>query len=275
MFGFIFINFLNVQQINMSIVLDAVNVAANAVANKKGTLTFAEIIGSHGSPSAVVSSIYNPANFGADILNQVLSPDEALSFASWYYNNFVIPTQNSLLRDFFDTKFPNALIMLLHAKHSFNQGIFGTFGKGSIHAQQIRPVTVYASGGTSVENWLQANVTAGWNSSIFNVDLTHSGSGVLNLANNVEMMVFGFGDFNASSKLYEVRPAENGTNPIGVRSHSLIRAPVSEKLILLDQVIGITKDSRFTFDGNYAASGASEPFLLGVQFVTSSYYNEE
>jgi hypothetical protein len=259
-----------------SSVLNAVKVAGDAIASGEGTVSFQQAIGAVVSADEIVSSIYNPSNFGTEIQQQKLSPQELKSFSAWYYNNFVIPTQDSLLRDFFDTKFPNALLMLLHAKHSFNQGVFGTFGKGSIHAQQIRPVTVYASGGTSIENWLLSSVAAGWNSSIFNIDLTHTSiTGSLNLANNVEMLVFGFGDFNSSSKLYEVRPAENGTNPIGVRSHSLMRSPITEKIVLFDQVIGIPKDSKFTFDGNYAAAGASEPFLTGVQFVTSNYYNQE
>ena len=252
-------------------VLNAVEIGARA---GSGTVKYDSIIGV--SPDEILSSMFNPSNFGSDILNQQLTGQELKYFASWYYNNFVIPTNNSLLRDFFDSKFANAVLSLLHAKHSFNQGTYGVFGKGSIFAQQIRPVTVYASGGTAVENWLQSSVTAGWNSKVFNVTLNATSTNlVLNLANNVEMFVMGFGDFNASSKLYEVRPSENGTNPIGVRSHSLIRAPTTEKIILFDQTVEIPINGVYTFDGNYAASGASEPFLLGIQFVTQNYVNQE
>lgn len=254
-----------------SYVLNAVEIGARA---GNGTVKYSDVISV--APQEILSAIYNPSQFGSDILNQVLTGTELKSFAAWYYNNFVIPTNNVLLREFFDSKFANALLSLLHAKHSFNQGTYGVFGQGSIFAQQIRPVTVYASSGSAVENWLQSSVTAGWNSKIFNVALnTTSTTSVLNLANNVEMFVMGFGDFNSSSKLFEVRPAENGTNPIGVRSHSLIRAPITEKIILFDQTIEIPMNGIYTFDGNYAASGASEPFLLGIQFVTQSYVNQE
>lgn len=267
-------SYIIVALINMSdsnYVLNAVGIGTRV---GSGTLKFADAIGT--APDEVLSSMYNPSSFGSDIMNQVLTGNELKYFAAWYYNNFVIPTQDSLLRDFFDSKFANALLALLHAKHSFNQGTYGVFGKGSIFAQQIRPVTVYASGGTVVENWLQSNVTAGWNSKVFNVALnTTNTTGALNLANNVEMLVLGFGDFNASSKLFEIRPAENGTNPIGVRSHTLIRSPITEKIILLDQTIEIPINGVYTFDGNYAAGGASEPFLSGIQFVTQTYVNQE
>lgn len=254
-----------------SYVLNAVDVGSKA---GNGYVSYANAIGT--APEEILSSIYNPSQFGADIVNQKLTGKELKYFAAWYYNNFVVPTNNSQLRDFFDTKFPNALLALLHAKHSFNQASYGVYGAGSIFAQQIRPVTVYASSGNAVENWLLSNVTAGWNSPIFKVALnTTSTTNVLNLAGNVEMFVMGFGDFNPSSKLFEVRPSESGTNPIGVRSHSLIRAPDTEKLILFDQTIEIPKNGLYTFDGNYAAGGASEPFLLGIQFVTQIYVNEE
>lgn len=258
--------------------LSVLDVLSIGESNPSATMTLSQVLGnpSQASLQNLLSSVYNPSVFGADIANQTITGAEAGSFAKFYYNNFVVPTQNDAdLRSYFNGKFAASLMMLLHAKFAFGQGTYGQYGK-AIQSQQIRPVTVYASTGAAVQNWYQSSVTAGWNEKFFDIDLTTSSTTAdLNLRENVEMIIFGFADFAASPKLFEVQFNENGSTPLGVKSHSLIFTPASQRLILLDQVYGIPKNTKYTIDCNFAAAGESQPVPLGIQFVTSVYSTQE
>lgn len=263
----------------MSVTLAALD---NGSQRPTDNLTFAQALGQTpgGSPSlgVVLSSLYNPSNYGNDVMSQTVTGKELEAFARWYYNSFVVPTTNSDLRYLFDTKFAAALLGLLHAKKTFNQPNYGTY-PSSLYTQEIRPVTVYAQTGTKTETWIQNSVTAGWNASFWNIDLntsnSGSGLGALNLQNHVEMMVFGFADFAASPKLFEAKFYENGTTPLGVKSHSLMFAKGNQNLVILDQAYSIIENQKYTADLNFSAAGESIPAVLGIQYVDQTYYQEE
>lgn len=243
--------------------------------NPSGTFGVANALGVS-NVDDLLSSVYNPTIFGADIQNQTLTGAELASFAKFYYNNFVVPTQNDAdLRAYFDGKFPASLMMLLHAKFSFGQGKYGQYG-ASIQSTQIRPVTVFASGGSVVETWNTTVKSAGWSVAYFNIDLTTtSTTASLNLRDNVEMIIFGMADFSASPKAFEFQFNENGSTPLGVKSHSLVFTPASQRLILLDQVYGIPKNTKYTVDVNFSASGNAAVAPLGIQFVTQTLVTQE
>lgn len=231
-----------------------------------------------GTPTvgAVASSMYNPTLFSESVMNQKLLGSELASFSRFYYNTFIVPTNDSDLRYLFENKFAQSLLMLLHAKITFNNAIFGTPVNGSFYAQPIRPVTWYASGGTAIETWIQASVVAGWTSKFFTIDLTYTNTiNVLNVKSHVEMINFGFADVAASPKLFEYQWTENGQVPIGVHSKPLIFVKDSNAIVLDEQAIAIASGKKYTIDVNFASAGESIPIPMGIQFVDTEYLRSE
>lgn len=265
----------------MSVTLDAL---ANGTANPNQSFTFRQMLSGIYSGNApgidvVVSGLYNKKNYSEAIYNQQLTGAELADFARWYYNSFVVPTTDSDLRYLFDAKFAVSLLGLLHSKHSFDQATYGSYPTGGIYTQEIRPVTVYASGGTKIETWISNNVTAGWNSSFWDINLKNSASGAsdasINLQDNVEMMVFGMADFGASPKLFEAQFQENGSTPTGVKSHSLMFAKGNQNIVMFEQAISIPTNQNYTVDLNFSAAGESTPVAIGIQYVKQSYLQSE
>lgn len=248
--------------------------------NPHATLTFTQALTNPvlGTPSvdAIASTMYNPTLFSDAVKNQTLLGSELASFARFYYNTFMVPTNDSTLRYLYDNKFAQSLLMLLHAKQTFNNAVFGTFGNGSMYAQPIRPVTWYASTGTAEQNWLESSVTAGWNTKFWSVNLSYTNTATnLNVKDHVEMIVFGFADFAASPKLFEYQFSENGQVPLGVHSKPLIQVKDSNAIVLDEQAIAIPNDKLYTIDVNFLAAGASIPVPQGIQFVDTIYLLSE
>lgn len=262
--------------------LNALAFALNTKAINNGadvTVSLSQIVGSPTVGDAV-ANIYNPTAIGTDVAGQKLLTSELAYFAKWYFNQFVKPAPAGYLRDFFDSKFTVGLIGLLHAKANVgNKGTYGGPGK-SLHTQAIRPITATASGvnggTTPSQSWNQSSVTAGWNTGFFNLDMTKSSTtGDLNLQNQVEMMVFGLADFNVSPKVLEYQFNENGNKPLGTVSNPLNNAQDGDAIDLGVESYIVPVNQKYTVDINFGAGGASVPVVIGIQYVSDTYFGQE
>jgi len=260
--------------------LNALRVAKSAP-SPTTLLSLSQIVGVPTVGDAV-GAIYNPSAIGQNVGSQQLMASELGYFAKWYFNTFVKPAPAGYLREFFDSKFTVGLIGLLHAKQNVgNKGIYG--GPGStLHTQAIRPITATASGinGTTTpqQTWLVSSVVAGWNNGYFGLDMTKSsGTGDLNLLNNVEMMIFGLFDFNTSPKLLEYQFQENGNKPLGVISEPLNLAANNDGLAmdLNTESYIVPVNTKYTVDVNFASAGATSTGLIGIQYVSDVYFSQE
>lgn len=262
----------------MTVVGDMLARAKNVGSN--GLLSLTDALGGITDINELTGQMYNPTVIGQNIAAQTLRGSELGYFAKWYLNNFVIPAPAGDLREFFDSKAAVALVGLLHAKQNIsNGGIYGGTGQ-QIHTQQIRPITATASGvnggSTAQQTWNIASVTAGWTTGFFDLDLTKSSTTQdLNLKDNVEMIVLGLADFNSSSKLFEFQAQENGNKPLGVGSQPLIFSPDDEKVFLFTESYFVPVNTKYTFDLNFSAAGASVPALIGIQYVSDVYFGQE
>lgn len=175
----------------------------------------------------------------------------------------------------FETKFPILAASTVIAK----QQLTGTIGRASqgsaIVPALVRPVTVYANGGTAVENWLQSAVTAGWNTPQFTINLNHTG--VLNLStqNRVVMLLLGLADVASSPKLFEYQWKNAAAQPLGVRSIPWIHLVNDLNVAEFDEAILIQRSQQYTLDVNYESAGSSISELLGVQWQTPDYATAE
>lgn len=259
----------------MGLVSDAINTGAS---NSSRQLTYGTAIANLAGLSTeeiVQATLYDPTLFGNDVTTSTLSGYELWKFASWYNAQFVIPTQESDLRAFFDARFAQALLALLRVKKTLNNGglVFGSYPKGSVYANPIRPETVYANGASVISTWQQASVTEGWNAAFWTINLNLTNAKIiLNTQNSVEMIIFGFADMDASPKLYSVLPKQNGQTPIGVREYPLMFAKSNQQIKLFEQCIEIPTNNNYTFDVKFESSGSSEPIPIGIQFETAKYY---
>ncbi len=202
------------------------------------------------------------------IKDETVTGAELFKFLSFWKKNFSVFMPD---RDFgaeFDSKLIGSTIALLYSKSAFQK----EFGSG-FFAQQIRPVTVYAPGGTAVENWIKTSVTAGWNTGVFSLNLGYSSStAVLNLHDYVTMYIFGIADFDPSAKVVEYM-FYTPTEKYGVKQLYQSYFPNAISIGLLEQDVLAQKNAvNLSFDLNYATSGTSIPALIGVQFVTKDYY---
>lgn len=228
---------------------------------------------------AATSAIYNRTQISTDIANRTLTGAEVAYLARWYRDNFVMPTlAGSVLEEFFIGKFGVFILAALDFKVKQNGATYGEYGDGQIHVQQIRPATALVDAtGAPIETWNVSNVSAGWQPAYFSVDLNNQNSvGVLNTRNNVSMIIFGHADFGPGKRLGEVKWFEDGTTPLGIRSHTFqMRAPDSEGMVLYEQVLNVPLNKKWTADVNFFTAGAAEPVLIGVQFVTETYFQSE
>lgn len=216
-----------------------------------------------------------PPSIGIDT---TLTGAEIKAALRFWYNNFVFPTEDRYNRELFNDYFSVFANALYAAKHNFGGKIFSdSLTQGGFTVQLLRPVTVYAPGGTKVENWLLSSVTAGWNAKVFNFNTTLSGNAnaVLNTLNTVTMLVFGLGDSAASPKAFEMQITDNNGAPQGVKPLSFITYSRGIPMALFDRVVYVDNSQAWYMDINYAAAGASNPQPIGVQFVLSSYANQE
>jgi len=176
----------------------------------------------------------------------------------------------------FETKFPVIAASSAIAK----QQLTGTIGRASqgsaIVPALIRPVTVYANGGSAVENWLLSSVAAGWASAAFTINLNKTGATVnISPQNRVVMLALGLTDLASSPKMFEYQWKNAALQPLGVRSLPFIHTVNDLNIWELDEAILIQKSQQYTLDVNYEAAGASINEILGLQFQTPDYATAE
>lgn len=202
------------------------------------------------------------------IKDETVTGTELFKFLNFWKKNFTVFMTERDFGDEFNNKLVGSVIGLLYSKSAFQK----EFGSG-FFAQLIRPVTVYAPGGTAVENWIKSSVTAGWNTGVFSLNLGYSSStAVLNLHDYVTMYIFGIADFDPSAKVIEYQ-FYTPTEKYGVKQLYQAYYPDSVTVGLLEQDVLAQKNAvNLSFDLNYATSGSSIPALIGVQFVTKDYY---
>jgi len=202
------------------------------------------------------------------IKDATVKGQEMFAFLNFWKKNFSVFMPYRDFGDEFDSKLIGSAVALLYSKQAFQKD----FGTG-FFAQQIRPVTFYAPGGTTVENWIKSSVTAGWNTGVFAINLGYSSSTpVLNLHDYVTMYIFGIADFDPSAKVVEYQ-FYTATEKYGVKQLYQAYYPDSITIGLLEQDVLAQKNAtNLSFDLNYATSGSSIPVPLGIQFVTKDYY---
>jgi len=237
-----------------------------------GTYTLADL----GFTDAVdyMTSVYPVADPGA----LTLQGAEVASLVRFYYNSYKLHTD---YRDvlLMPDKFAQFIAAALLAKSQIG-GIVGSVSSGSLIPQHIRAVTAYSQGGTVINNWLQNAVTAGWNTSAFNINLnsTKSGSTTLSPQNRVVMIILAIADLASAPKITEIQFKDQAGVPLGVTPIPLIHAPPTQAglgIWELNPAIFLPKNALTTVDINFETSGASIPQLIGAQFVTREYATAE
>lgn len=222
-------------------------------------------------PDGFVSALYPKLDPGPT----TLSAPEWIEIISLMYTQLWTRFQQ---RDVaaFETKFPIIAAGSAIAK----QQLTGTIGRASqgsaIVPALIRPVTVYANGGTAVENWLTTVATAGWTTPVWTINLNKTGASVvLSPMNRVVMLGLGIADFASSPKVFEYQWKNAALQPLGVHSLPFIHADGDLNIAEFDEAILIQKSQQYTMDLNYEATGASIPELLGIQYQTPDYATAE
>src|SRR5208282_1260774 len=221
-----------------------------------------------------MTSIYPVADPGS----LTLQGNEVATLCRFYYNEYKLHTD---YRDvlLMPDKFAQFVVAGLLAKSQVG-GITGTVSSSSLIPQHIRAVTVYSQTAKAVQNWLQNSVTAGWNTSQFNINLntSTSGSTVLSPQNRVVLIILAIADFAGSPKISEIQFKDQAGVPLGVKPIPLIHAPPSQSGLGLWEVnpaMFLPKNALTTIDINFETAGASIPQLIGGQFVTREYATAE
>lgn len=178
--------------------------------------------------------------------------------------------------NFIDYISPLSFVSLYQAKQELG-GVFGLDSGSTLFASAIRPITFTAGLATPQQNWNFTVSTAGWNTSFFvvNTAISNTSTPDLNLYNNVTMVIFGFEDFSASSKLLEVQFVTPAGVRQGVKNFAMNGLYGSTDLLLLDESYYIGKNLKYTIDINFSATGAVGIKPIGFQFMTAQYFNQE
>ncbi|MGI0066837.1 MAG: hypothetical protein ACREB9_00195, partial [Thermoplasmata archaeon] len=102
------------------------------------------------------------------------------------------------------------------AKQSLNGGVIGAPPNGTIFVRMIRPATVFANGGTSIETW-GATVAAGWTAGFYVINLVKSSTTkAINTLNNVCMLIVAMTDLSSEPKLGEWQWYDANNRPLNV-----------------------------------------------------------
>ncbi len=244
-------------------------ILAQAVANPTKPYSLADF---GFNPSQLTTMVYPTP----DIQGATMTGAEVQNLARFFANDFYSRFAQRDTR-FYETKWLATVLGAFYAKTQL-QGPIGSIGAGgSIIPQVIRPVTVYASGGTAVENWLASVATAGWNAGFFKVNLNSSNASNVALSpqNRVAMLIFGIADEASSPKLFEFQVKDSAGVPLGVHSLPLIHTVDNLNLWDVNPAVLVGLNQQITIDVNFEATGASIPELIGVQYVTREYATAE
>lgn len=211
---------------------------------------------------------------------------ELSDFASWYYETFMISTPYKEKREYFLEKFPVAVTGLFYAKSSVQSGgLGGSFGigvQGSLHAQLIRPESVFDpnSPTTNTVTWQQTVSAAGWVTGYFKFNTTNSsvptgGSNLANTLNRVNFLVFGLADQSAPSKLQAYRVNGTGQKPYGVEVANYLNFATQDSLINFPAAFYVKNNEVWSLDLEFNSTGTTYIFPQGIQFVNTDYYQIE
>ena len=221
-----------------------------------------------------MTSVYPVADPGA----LTLQGAEIATVVRFYYNEYKLHTD---YRDvlLMPDKFAQFIAAGLLAKSQLG-GIIGTVTSGSLIPQHIRAVTVYSQTGAVVNNWLKNSVTAGWNTSQFNINLNTAtaGSTTLSPQNRVVIIILAIADVASAPKITELQFKDQAGVPLGVKALPLLHAPPTQAglgLWELNPAIFLPKNALTTIDINFESAGAAIPELVGAQFVTREYATAE
>jgi hypothetical protein len=222
-------------------------------------------------PDGFLTALYPKLDPGAT----TLSAGEWMEIIALMYTQLWLRFQQ---RDIaaFETKFP----VIAAASAIGKQQLTGTIGRSSqgsaIVPAMIRPVTVFANGGSAVENWLQTAVAAGWTDPFFTINLNKTGATVnISPQNRVVMLVLGLADVASSPKMFEYQWKNAALQPLGVRSLPFIHTVNNMDVWEFDEAIMIQRAQQMTLGINFEAAGAAIPELLGIQFQTPDYATAE
>lgn len=210
-----------------------------------------------------------------------LFPDEWLQLVEWFDSQYDVQLSDDkpLQRDYFSTEFAAMALAATAAKSELRSpfGLTTRQGDAGMHPQHIRPVTVYASGGTAVENWLATAVVAGWNKAFWTIDLNRANAvnRALSTQNNVVMLILGIFDLETAPLLQEYQFMDNAGAPYGVESLTFLYAANNLNIYRLRAPFYIGLNSKATVDLNFTGTGNTIPGLWGMQFVTSQYFTAE
>jgi hypothetical protein len=209
-----------------------------------------------------------------DLSATALTATEWLNYIRFSYQQFY---QHFQQRDWtpFARRFPALGLLAADAKYEL-QGQIGPPSNGTLIPSLIRPVVVFANGGSKVQNWLQT-VSAGWTTSFWTINLNATGSGtLLSPQNRVVMEVLGVGDFSSSPKLIEWQWKDPGNRPLGVRSTPFNHAVNDLNVWEFEQAYLIQKNKQFLFDANFEAASTTEFVApLGAMITTIDYATDE
>jgi hypothetical protein len=221
-----------------------------------------------------MTSVYPVADPGS----LAFQGNEIAVLTRFYYNEFKLHTD---YRDvlLMPDKFAQFLAAALLAKSQLG-GILGTVSSGSLIPQHIRAITIYSQTGNVTNNWLNNAVTAGWNTSFFNINLntSKSGSTTLSPQNRVALIILAIADVASAPKITELQFKDQAGVPLGVKPIPLLHAPPTQAglgLWELNPAMFLPKNALTTIDVNFESAGASIPELIGAQFVTREYATAE
>lgn len=217
-----------------------------------------------------LETVYPTPDLGAT----TITATEWMNYIRFVYQDFLARFQQ---RDIipFGGKFPALAMLAADAKFEL-QGQIGPVSNGTLIPSLIRPVTVYASGGTLVQTWQATIATAGWNAPFWTINLNAAGTGTLRAPQNrVVMEILGLADFAASPKLFEFQFKDPSARPLGVQSRPFAHAVNNLNIWEMDQAFLVQKNRQFSVDVNFETTGADEPVVLGAQIQTPDYATAE
>ncbi len=238
--------------------------------NMATVLGFGGMVPGGGLSESFLETVYP----SPDLSTTALTATEWANFVRFYYQGFLNRYQQ---RDIvpFSSKFPALALVAADAKFEL-QGQIGPVSNGTLIPSLIRPVTVYAAGGTRIQTWQATIAAAKWTAPFWTINLNAAGSGtLLSPQNRVVMEILGLADFAASPKMFEFQFKDPSGRPLGVESRPFAHSVNNLNIWEMDQAFLVQKNRQFTVDVNFETTGADEPVVVGVQIATADYATAE
>jgi hypothetical protein len=164
----------------------------------------------------------------------------------------------------FESRAANVIQFAMASKLQF-QTPFGLDAvQGGLMLQPIRPYLVYASGGTIVNDWLQASASSGWSAAFWTINLNHTVSPVTQ--DQFSALILGVADYAQSPKMQEIQVNDPSKKQYGVESFPSLGSLDDTQLHLIKEnyYLGRSEQS-WKIDVNFGEGGVSVPVVVGVQ----------